>query len=155
MKWIVVILKVFCLTFIFGVIYFAIKYLIDAPTGTNMYDVGAFFVSALYSIANVVFVFIVFLTNQLICKRLKDLIFSFKYLIVEIFSLYFLFEVFTYVYNKISILPLDSSTGKDTFQVLTPFVFIYTSWLIIVIACKCKRRNNSGDPSFFCRDKAN
>jgi hypothetical protein len=142
MKWITIILKIFCLTFIFGVIYFVIKYLINAPTGANMYDVGAFFVSALYSIVNVVFMFIVYLTTRLIYKKLNDFIFSFKYIIVEILSLYILFEVFTYIYYGFGILSLGGSTGKDTLQVLSPFITIYISWIILMIIRKCKCKNN-------------
>lgn len=134
-------MKVFFLTFLFGVIYFVLKYLINAPIEPNMYDVGAFFVSALYSIVNIMFVFVLCLTSRMLYKQLSNLIFTFKYLIVEILSLYFLFEVFTDIYNEISLFSACSLAEKDTIQVLSPFIILYISWIIMLIARKCRHNN--------------
>jgi len=139
MKWPNKIFKVFILTIISGVIYSVINYMISPPPKPNMYLEGVIFTICLYSIINILFIIIAYITTHAIYKQMCKVIFQFKYLLLEIISLYILFAISTYIPYNFNILPVNKSTENDLFHTFTPFIVLYIIWIIIIFAY----RNNA------------
>jgi len=139
MKWPNKIFKVFILTIISGVIYSVINYMISPPPKPNMYLEGVIFTICLYSIINILFIIIAYITTHAIYKQMCKVIFQFKYLLLEIILLYILFAISTYIPYNFNILPVNKSTENDLFHTFTPFIVLYIIWIIIIFAY----RNNA------------
>lgn len=139
MRWLNRILRVIILTIIIGVVYSIINYIISPPPKQNMFLEGAIFTLCLYSIINVLFIIIAYITTYAINKQLCSLIFLYKYLLLEIVLLYIFFAVSSYIPYNFNILPIDKSTEDDLFHIFTPFVLLYIIWIIWIII----RRNKT------------
>ena len=139
MKWLKRIFKAIILTIILGVVYSVINYIISPPPKSNMYLEGAVFTVCLYSIINVLFLIIAYITTHIINKQISNLIFLSKYLLLEIILLYILFAISTYIPYNFNILPVNKSTENDLFHTFTPFIVLYIIWIIIIFAY----RNNA------------
>ena len=137
MRWLNRILKVIILTIILGVVYSIINYIISPPPKPNMYLEGVIFTVCLYSIINILFMIIAYITTRVIDKKMCNVIFQLKYLLLEIIFLYILFAISSYIPYNFNILPVNKSTENDLFQTFTPFIILYIIWVIVIIV----RRN--------------
>lgn len=131
MKWIIRILEVILLTYISGVIYYIVKYLIHIPPEPNMYWIGTVIASSIYTFVNVLFILLVYLISHKTNKQIHKKLFTFKYLQLEIIFLYMLIEIISYIPYTFNILPISNFTEKDLFQVFTPFIILSILWVIV------------------------
>jgi len=146
MKYIIRAFEVFIMTFIVGIIYSIIIYLIETPSIPNMFEEGTLFFLSLYSLLNVLFMLIIYVTTYLTYKRLCEKIFILKYIFVEIVLLYVLYEVALNIHYNINILPISKYTEGDLFNILAPFLISYLVWWIFMIVSVI-RNNNKGNVS--------
>ena len=140
MKWLKRIFKVIILTIILGAAYSVVNYIISPPPKPNMYLEGAIFTVCLYSIINVLFIIIAYITTRIINKQICNVIFLSKYLLLEIILLYILFAISSYIPYNLHILPVNKFTENDLFHTFTPFIILYIVWIIIIIIA---HRNNT------------
>jgi len=147
MRWLNRIFKVIILTIILGAVYSGVNYILSPTPKPNMYLEGAVFTVCLYSIINVLFIIIAYITTHIINKQICNVIFLYKYLLLEIILLYILFAISSYIPYSLNILPVNKFTENDFFHTFTPFTILYIIWIIIIIA----RRKNA--TNLFRRDK--
>jgi len=139
MKWLNRIFKVIILTIILGVAHSVVNYTISPPPKPNMYLEGAVFAVCLYSIINVLFIIIIYITTYIINNKLSNVIFLSKYLLLEIILLYILFAISSYIPYNLNILPVNKFTENDLFHTFTPFIILYIIWITVIMIA---RRNN-------------
>lgn len=139
MKWLNRIFKVIILTIILGAAYSVVNCVISPPPKPNMYLEGAVFAVCLYSIINVLFIIIIYITTYVINKQICNVIFLSKYLLLEIILLYILFAISSYIPYNLNILPVNKFTENDLFHTFTPFIILYIIWITVIMIA---RKNN-------------
>ncbi len=122
MKWAIRIIKVGLLTFLGGIVCYESLFIFSKASLSDLLGLLPLISFIILNLVclNILFVFFLYFTAYFLRNDIKENLFLFKYLLLEISLFYILYILSIYI------------TDSDWLRLLTPFAVLYVLWLIVI-----------------------
>lgn len=123
MKWAIKIMKVGFLTFLAGIVSYGLLFIFLKASLSDLLGLLPLILFIILNIvcSNILLVFLLYFTAHFFRNDIKNNLFLFKYLLLEIFLFYILYILTIYI------------TESEWLRLLIPFAVLYVLWLILIL----------------------